>query len=797
MKNALPAILASRNGRHLLTAGALILIVTTLVLLRLVFDGLPALPAAADKTGPDPALLLRHVQALAAAPRPSGSAEHERARAYLLTELNTLGVETMTQDAAALNSWFEGYHTAGRVRNVIARIPGNPGVDAVLIISHYDSVETGPGAGDSAAGVAGLLEAVRLCRNGSAPRNDIIFLFADGEEDGLHGAKVFAERHPLMAKVRAVCNFDARGARGPTRLFETGPQSGGLVRSYLAAASSPAGTSLANDVYALVPNNTDFSIFRQNGVPGLNFAFIGDYPVYHTRLDAPERLDPRTLHHQATNILACASHFGNVDLRAPAGDDEIYFPIIGSAMVRYPVGAAPVLAVVTLLLLALLLTFAFLRKQISPWKSLAAAGAFVLAAAVSGALVSVLSRLLGALHPDFGVLTEPYSAGYFRIVFSLVPLLPAGALGLVFKGRISAREALAGASLLFAPFLAAAVILFPRSSFLFQWPLFFAILILGSLLFGKRVNLPWTLKQAGVVLLCVPAVFLAVDIFNLTFEGLTLSLAFIPVIFISLFYALLRPLGGLPAGKGKIVLPAAAGAVGLAALVIGLASVSFNTAQPRPETMTYALDADRHQASWIACDSPPSRWSGEFFKADASLSPLPEFFPMVRGCLFQPSGFRHTPAPALPLDAPLLSLVSDRRLSSDGREIVLRFRSPRLARRAALIFKRESGAAEIVVDGNKLQPNPAEGLRIAYRLILDQFDYKNWTVVMYTALPAEGIEVRITSAGSGPVTIRAIDLSDDPPDPERTGYRNRPPESMPAQNRLLPSGVLVEKAYRF
>ena len=73
-------------------------------------------------------------------------------------------------------------------------------------------------------------------------------------------------------------------------------------------------TSLTVDVYRLMPNDTDLTIYKQYGMAGLNFAFVGGLYYYHSPEDTPANLDPRTLQHQGENLLAMARQFGQVDL---------------------------------------------------------------------------------------------------------------------------------------------------------------------------------------------------------------------------------------------------------------------------------------------------------------------------------------------------------------------------------------------------------------------------------------------------------------------------------------------------
>src|SRR5690606_639076 len=125
---------------------------------------------------------------IARAPRPTGSPEHERVRAYLLGRLEALGLDPEIQTAVAL-SQGPGYARSATVRNVVARLPGTAPTGAVLLTAHYDAVPLSPGAGDAGSGLVAVLEALRAARAGEPLRNDVIVLFTDAEEIGLLGAE--------------------------------------------------------------------------------------------------------------------------------------------------------------------------------------------------------------------------------------------------------------------------------------------------------------------------------------------------------------------------------------------------------------------------------------------------------------------------------------------------------------------------------------------------------------------------------------------------------------------------------
>ena len=55
-------------------------------------------------------------------------------------------------------------------------------------------------------------------------------------------------------------------------LFETGPGNGWLVAPWARRAPHPRGGSFGIEIYRRLPNDTDFSILKRQGIPGLNFA---------------------------------------------------------------------------------------------------------------------------------------------------------------------------------------------------------------------------------------------------------------------------------------------------------------------------------------------------------------------------------------------------------------------------------------------------------------------------------------------------------------------------------------------
>jgi acetylornithine deacetylase/succinyl-diaminopimelate desuccinylase-like protein len=164
---------------------------------------LPPATVAADAPPTDfsSARALRHVHAIAQKPRPIGSEQHMAARDYIISELRVQGVTPQLQMAMAVNPNWGMPYRAATVRNIVARI-GEGGEKAVLLVAHYDSAPTGPGANDDGVGVATLLETARALKSGPPLRNDVIFLFTDGEEIGLLGAQAVGKRRGYRFELR-------------------------------------------------------------------------------------------------------------------------------------------------------------------------------------------------------------------------------------------------------------------------------------------------------------------------------------------------------------------------------------------------------------------------------------------------------------------------------------------------------------------------------------------------------------------------------------------------------------------
>jgi hypothetical protein len=321
-------------------------------------------------------------------PHPTGSLAQSAAANRILDRLQRLGYAPRVQEVFACGR----YGTCGTVRNILARREGTTNGRAVLLAAHYDSVGAGPGASDNGIGVASLLEIARILQLDRPRRNPVVLLFDDGEEQGLLGAEAFASRDPWGRQVGAAVNLDGRGTCGASRMFETSDGDLWLVRLLGQSLRRPNTSSLFPAIYRLLPNDTDLTAFREHGIPGVNFAYIGGAARYHTPRDDLAHSSPATLQHQGQSALAIVRVLADVDLaEAHSPRNATFFDVAGFGILWWPSAWMPVLALAALAL-AGVAAGVLLRKGDLDSRSLAAGSAAALGAGAASVAAAAALR---------------------------------------------------------------------------------------------------------------------------------------------------------------------------------------------------------------------------------------------------------------------------------------------------------------------------------------------------------------------------------------------------------------------
>jgi hypothetical protein len=270
-------------------------------------------------------------------PHIAGSPANAVVRDRILAEFRAAGYAPEVHSSFACTTFRDPGCTT--VDNIIAIRKGAGDGEAILATAHYDSVAAGPGAGDDGAGVVVILELARHLASLPPARNDVIFLISDGEETGLRGADAFADHDPLMKRVGLVVNVEARGAAGPSIMFETGANNAALIALFQKTIAHPVSNSLAYEVYKLLPNDTDFSVYKKYGLSGYNFGIVGSASLYHSQRDDPDHLNAGSLQHHGDNVFALVRALQNIDLATLSSDhDASYFDVFGRMLVAWPAG---------------------------------------------------------------------------------------------------------------------------------------------------------------------------------------------------------------------------------------------------------------------------------------------------------------------------------------------------------------------------------------------------------------------------------------------------------------------------
>ena len=324
-------------------------------------------------------------------PHPSGSEQNRIVRQRITDMLESWGYEVETQTGNhRTEDWRSGNGQNEPIElcNLIAIKRGKAPASesrALMLVSHYDSVAAGPGASDDGVGVAAMLEIAKMLANQPPRKRDIVFLITDGEEAGLLGAKLFVDKHPLARQIGLMVNVEARGTTGPSMMFETSHHSRRLIPLFAKSVDKPHTSSLFFEIYRRMPNDTDFSVLRKQGMLGFNFAFIGDVRNYHTPEDSFDNVDFGSLQHHGDNMLgiiqaAIADDSFLEFLDRLAGQQEsgaidgvneaVYFDVFGLAVVWWPMNWTPAIVTVVALLSLLSMGICWIcRNRDLEWQS--------------------------------------------------------------------------------------------------------------------------------------------------------------------------------------------------------------------------------------------------------------------------------------------------------------------------------------------------------------------------------------------------------------------------------------------
>ena len=716
---------------------------------------------------------MEHLKSIARKPHPVGSDEHEAVLNYLRSELASMNLTPEVQETTAASERRNFPGVGGMIKNVLVRLPGTNNSKSLVFTAHYDSVPTGPGASDDGAAVAAMLECLRALRAGAPLRNDLIFLFTDAEEVGLLGAIAFADEHPAAKEVGLFFNFEARGNGGPSIMFETSAENGWLIKQFARAAPYPVANSLTYEIYRLLPNDTDLSIYKEAGLNGMNFAYISGLNHYHTRLDNTESLDERSLQHHGLYMVSMARHFGNLDLKRVKETDAAYFSIPGSILIHYPAAWGKYLATVSAVSLIVLLIWGVNRKRLTISGALWGGLTLLVNLILSAALVIIARRLIGLAHQQYSATFRSdadQNQLYLACLLSLTLAVNSASYAWVSR-KVGMGNLAAGSLLWWLLAVILSALYMPGGNYLFIWPLFSGLLTLAFIILSKDQR-PISPGSLAVFSICaVPGIILMIPVIYMIFLAMTLLASPVLAIIMTLLVGALIPQLRLMTGANHRILTVGALLIGLIFLVWGGLSSSLDEKHRRPNHVFYAMNSDLNKAVWSSRDQRPDEWTSQFFVNGFETDSLSEYIGPGRNV------FIKSPAPSVPLPPPIIKLLSDS-TAGDVREIRFQVTSPRQAPIMIISAAPENRVISYTV--NQKQMTNDRGQPWSFR---------------YHGLRGDGVEMALKLISSAPVKLLVADQSYGLPH-EFIPFKPRPDWMMPS---FYPDGdtTLVSKSFTF
>lgn len=688
------------------------------------------------------------LQEIARAPHPTGSAEQDRVREYLVSQIIRWGYKPDIQVAEyALAEKNRNSITSATLHNIAVRVPGTSPGHAILVAAHYDSAVGSPGANDNGAAVAVMLETMRTLTYEKPLKNDIIFLFTDGEELNQLGARAFWRDHPWAQDVRMVLNYESKGSSGPSMMVETGSHNGWLIQQMTAALPHPVTNSSIRELYEMLDDHTDYTIAREQGVGGLNFTYGEGGYTHHIALDNPEHVSLRSLQHHGENMYESVLHFGHADLQKMQAPDRIYFSTLNQ-VISYPISWAIGMA----LLITAGILYALIRSRKASWlrwKGLGSALFLTLGGlAGSWAILYVIWSGVTMLWTTDMLLYRIHwaTAAMLLLVFAIVcwtvPFI---------HSRIDVRHMRAAGVLISLVLLWITTLYVPGASYLFAFP--FAVHYGWFVFEGKKEQegagsrVMDALGGVWVIWFFLPFAFQLIHL---------LSLDFIPVVAtgLALVGFWLYPSLLLLVGERSRTFAVASAVLAVAVLVMFHVQTRPSVDTPQLNNLFFVENADTGQSYWVSRTGPDA-WTDTIFQHpyESNLNDFVIDGGRERRVWVDTATYQG-------LSFPQLTVLQDEKNGVE-RTIELLVRSARGAKDYLMLEVVDADVKAMQVHGVSPDTRYAE--------------QRNWNWRMrYYGVPKEGVRVTlrlITSTPLSPVTLRLMDASHGWPSSEQVVRR--------------------------
>ncbi|MDE3110129.1 MAG: M28 family peptidase, partial [Acidobacteriota bacterium] len=649
-------------------------------------------------------------------PHPIGSSANDAVRGRILAELTRLGYQPAVHTGFACGDSGQ----CATVNNILARLDGTRPGEAVLLSAHYDSVAAGPGDADDGAGMASVLEIARALKSTPPPRHSIILLLDDGEEPGLLGARAFVYSDPWARQIRADVNLDNRGASGPALMFETGSANNWALNLYARNATHHVTSSIFYTIYKLLPNDTDFTVFKNAGYQGLNFAFVGRVAVYHTPLDNFGNLSLSSLQDQGANGLASVLALANANFPAGSDADAVYFDVFGRSIVRWPGNRTLALAILAVFLLIAQALWLAYKKRLAASQILWGTCGW-LAIFIATGLLGLALRLMLAIAGATPVAWVAYPLP-MEIAFALL-----GIALMIAGGSLAARAAgfwglWAGAWAWGALASIILAIASPGLSYIVLVPALAAVVAsLPAVLLPREYR--WTRDLALLLPLAASAI-VQMPLILLLYRGIgnqaLVGIALAAALLVTPLFPLCSDLRQIPGIGGFSLRWTPFAAVALAAFAATVVP-AYSARSPERVNFDYALDGDSGMARWVVYPDS-GRLQAAIQLAGAFQRAEHRAFPWDTRASFVAD------APHLDFAAPTFTIL-DSSVEGNRRRYSALLRSERAAPEGAIFFPPGSNVAGVRMEGQLVEPESPRAARF----------FNGWTAYSCPRIPPAGL----------------------------------------------------------
>ncbi len=667
-------------------------------------------------------------------PHPSGSPQNDVVRGRVIDELTRIGYKPDVQNGFSCDEFGD----CGMVKNVVAKLDGTQPGASVLVAAHYDSVAAGPGASDDGVGAAAVIEIARALKSRPVPQHPVVILIDDGEEAGLLGARVFVDEHPWAKDVRAAVNIDNRGTSGPSLMFETGNANQWVMRIFAANIKHPATSSIFYTAYKQLENDTDFTVFKAAGYQGVNFAFIGDEPHYHTPLDNFENSNPASMQDHGNNGLAMASAFANTDLSATPESEAVFFDIFNRWTICWPANWDLRFSFAALFVLLLEIAALIYRKRLTLAETLWGVGFWILTLVTIAVAALVLRRFLaltGAQPVDWIAHPLPALTAFFSLPIAMIVLY-----SLIFAKRTGAWGLWTGVWICWASAALAASHYFPGASYLLLVPTCAAVV--AALPFCARRTESESVAFLASLLPLIAAGILGSSLTILLYPCLGTPGLVVIALNVGV---LLSPLAPIVARFKTVKRLSSFTVLGAAFAVFGLATFAafvapaYSAKSREHMNIEYVQDADSGKSQWAVWPGSgklpePVRVATSFKHQDHSLFPWDQDVPYLAD------------APHLDLAPPTFTILESSEAGA-RRQYRALVRSERGASDVTVFFPPDSGIADVAMENERIQQPSPRILR-----------YSNgWYHFECSTMPTHGVEMSFTLPAGKPLSVVTVD----------------------------------------